>query len=212
MCLTRPHLSRNMVRSLLEPPGMPEVNAPAIVAELTALHDDYERALAANDVPALTAFFWDSPHVVRFGVSEHLYGAEALAAYRSSTTPVFTERTLARRTILALGADTASVMCEISQKVGGQQRHSRQSQVWMRFPEIGWKIVSAHVSNVLQPPSGTASWDAYVDHTAAALGLTIDRAHRPGVIQSLQRTAAIASPLMAFALPDHAELAPSFTP
>jgi hypothetical protein len=191
---------------------MPEINAPAVVAELTALHDRYERALAANDVPTLTAFFWDSPHTVRYGVNEHLYGAESLAAYRQASAPVFTERTLLRRVILALGEDTASVMCELSQKVFGQLKHSRQSQVWVRFPGLGWKIVSAHVSNALTAPESPAAWDAYVDQTAAALGLRLDPAHRPGVILSLQRTAAVAAPLLAFPLAGDPDLAPVFTP
>ncbi len=190
---------------------MPEINAPAVVAELTTLHDAYERALAANDVAALTAFFWDSPHIVRYGVNEHLYGAESLAAYRQASKPVFTERTLLRRAILAIGEDSASIMCELAQTVFGQPRHSRQSQVWVRFPGLGWKIVSAHVSNALTAPVGVASWDAYVDQSAAALGLPLDPAHRTGVIQSLQRTSAIAAPLLAFAVPGDAEIAPVFT-
>ncbi len=199
-----------MVRSLLEASGMPDVNAPAVVAELTLLHDAYERALAANDVPALNGFFWDSPHIVRFGVHEHLYGAAAVAAYRSSSTPAFTERKILRRTILSLGNDVASVMCELDQKVAGQPRHSRQSQVWVRFPSLGWKIVAAHVSNAVLPPPGRPAWDGYVDLTSSALALPIDRAHRPGVIESIQRTAAIAGPLMAFDLPGDGEVAPTF--
>ena len=201
-----------MVRSLLEPSGMPEINAPAVVAELTTLHDTYERALAANDVVALNGFFWNSPHTVRFGVNEHLYGANEVAAYRQASAPAFTQRQLTRRTILALGDSVASIMCEISQLVIGQPRHSRQSQVWVRFPALGWKIVAAHVSNTPAPPHGTVAWDSYVDHAAAALGLIIDHSHRPGVIQSLQRTAAIAAPLLAFPLPDTLELAPVFAP
>src|SRR3954465_9523551 len=106
-----------MVRSLLDTSSMPEINAPAVVAEVTVLHDAYERALAANDVPALTAFFWNSPHIVRYGVNEHLYGAEAVATYRQSSTPAFTNRHLLRRSILTIGADTASVMCELGQKI-----------------------------------------------------------------------------------------------
>jgi hypothetical protein len=191
---------------------MPEINAPAVVAELNALHDDYERALAANDVAALTAFFWDSPHTVRFGVNEHLYGADAVASYRQSTAPAFTERALLRRSILVIGNDTASIMCELSQKILGQSRHSRQSQVWVRFPGVGWKIVSAHVSNALMAPASAAAWDSYVDQASAAIGLPIDGAHRVGVVQSLQRTAAIAGPLLAFSIPGGVELAPVFTP
>jgi hypothetical protein len=201
-----------MVRTLLAPAGMPEINAPAIVAELSVLHDAYERALATNDIPALNAFFWDSPHIVRYGVNEHLYGAEAVAAYRQGNAPFFTERKLLRRAILALGHDAASIMCELTQKVFGQPRHSRQSQVWVRFPELGWKIVSAHVSNALSLPEGAPAWDGYMDHAAAALGLAIDRAHRAGVVQNLMRTAIIAAPLLAFAVPAEAEIAPVFEP
>lgn len=190
---------------------MPEINPPAVVAELASLHDAYERALAANDVAALTAFFWDSPHTVRYGVNEHLYGAEAVASYRQASPPVFTERVLRRREILAVGSDTASIMSEFAQKIFGQPRHSRQSQVWVRFPTVGWKIVSAHVSNALAAPESSGSWDAYVDQAAAALSLRLDPAHRPGVIQSLQRTAAIAAPLLAFAIPAEPDLAPVFT-
>lgn len=129
------------------------INDPALVAEIGALHDAYERALVANDVDALTGYFWDSPHVVRYGADEHLYGAAAIAAYRQGNKPAFTDRKLLRRAIVTLGTDAASVMCELSQIVQGQVRHIRQSQVWVRFPGSGWKIVSAHVSTALRPPA-----------------------------------------------------------
>lgn len=191
---------------------MSEINHPAVIAEITALHDAYERALAANDIPALNAFFWDSPHIVRYGVNEHLYGAEQVAAYRQSHTPAFTERKILRRTIVTLGSDTASVMSELSQKIAGQPRHSRQSQVWARLPGLGWKVVAAHVSNALVAPPAPSSWDAYADQAAAALNLPLAPEHRLGVIQNLQRSAAILAPLLATALPADAELATVFVP
>jgi len=191
---------------------MPEINAPAIVAEIGALHDNYERALIANDIPVLNASFWESPHTVRYGVHEHLYGAEAVAAYRQGNTPTFTERTIVRRTILTLGSDVASIMCELSQKVRGRPRHSRQSQLWVRFPEHGWKIVSAHVSNALPAGVDETTWNAYIDGASAALGLSVDPAYRDGVVQLLQRSAALAGPLLAFHLPSDVEAAPVFTP
>lgn len=194
---------------------MPEVNAPGVVAEVAALHDEYERALAANDVAALTRFFWDSPHIVRYGINEHLYGAEAVAAYRQGNVPVFSERRLLRRAVLTFGAETASVMCELSQKVFGQLRHTRQSQVWVRFPDLGWKIVSAHVSHspLAPPPAGgdAPAWESFVDHSAAALGLKLNPDHRAGATAMIQRTAGIAAPLLAFPLPPGAEPAPVFT-
>lgn len=201
----------NMVRAVLPEPDMPEVNAPDVVAELGVLHDAYERALAANDVPALTAFFWDSPHTVRYGVGEHLYGAGAVTAYRQASAPRFTERRIVRRAILALGRDTASIMTELAQTIAGRPRHTRQSQVWVRFPGLGWKIVSAHVSHALTPPDPSApACEGYVDEAAAAVGLRLDPSHRPGVVQQFQRMAAIAAPLLAFPLPD-ADPAPVFT-
>jgi hypothetical protein len=192
---------------------MPPVNDPAVLSEIAALHDRYERALADHDVAALQDFFWDSPEVVRYGVNEHLYGADAITAYRQNTVaPPFTDRRLLRRAITTYGPDTASVMCELSQLVAGQPRHSRQSQTWIRFPDVGWKIVAAHVSNALLAPPSTAAWDAYADQAAAALGLPISPAHRPGVVQNLQRAAAIAAPLLAFTFPSEVEPAPVFTP
>jgi Protein of unknown function (DUF3225)/Protein of unknown function (DUF4089) len=191
---------------------MPDINSRDIVAEVTLLHDAYEKALVNNDIAALGSFFWDSPSVVRFGVNEQLYGAEALAEYRKTSTPVFTDRRLIRRSVLAIGNDVASVMSEFEQKVFGQPRHNRQSQVWIRFAELGWKIVSAHVSNALVGPPQAGSWEGYADQAAAALQLPLNPAYRTAVAQNLQRAAAIAAPLFAAELPVTAEVAPVFTP
>lgn len=188
---------------------MPQLNASAVVDEITSLHDAYERALVANDVEALVQFFWNSPHVVRFGISEHLYGADAIASYRQGHTPSFTDRKLVRRTIVTFGSEMASVMCELSLTVHGQPRQSRQSQTWVKFPDLGWKIVSAHVSNALiRPPE---LWEAYTDLASATIGLPIAAGHRSGVAQNLTRAAAIAAPLLAFNLPPETEPAPVFT-
>jgi hypothetical protein len=191
---------------------MPEINSPEIVKEVTLLHDAYEKALVSNDIAALGSYFWDSPAVVRFGVSEQLYGAEALAEYRKTTTQVFTDRRMVRRSVLAIGADAASVTSEYEQKVFGQPRHNRQSQVWVRFAGTGWRIVSAHVSNALVGPPQAGSWEGFADQVAAALQLPLDPAHRTGVAQNLQRAAAIAAPLLAAPLPPDSEAAPIFTP
>jgi ketosteroid isomerase-like protein len=191
---------------------MPRINSPDVVAQVTQLHDAYEKALVANDVAALGAFFWDSPDVVRFGVNEQLYGAEALAEYRRTSAPVFSERRMTRRSVLALGDDIASVTSEYEQKVFGQPRHNRQSQVWVRFPEAGWKVVSAHVSNALVGPPQAGSWEGYADQVSAALRLPLAAAHRTGVAQNLQRAAAIAAPLLSVELPSTSEIAPVFVP
>jgi hypothetical protein len=125
---------------------MTKINSPEVVAEVTPLHDAYERALVANDGAAVKAFFWDSPDVIRFGPNEEIYGAAALADYLRTARQVFVGRRMVRRSVLALGQDVASVVSEYEQEVSGQLRRNRQSQVWVRFPEAGWRIVSAHVS------------------------------------------------------------------
>ena len=58
---------------------MPIINSPDVIAQVTPLHDAYERALVANDSAAVKTFFWDSPDVIRFGPYDQIYGAEALA-------------------------------------------------------------------------------------------------------------------------------------
>ncbi len=184
------------------------LNDPALVATLAALHDAYEQALTVNDVPALTAFFWDSPHVVRYGVAEQLYGAESVHAYRTGSAPRFSARRLVRREIATFGPDFAMVTAEFEVTVNEIVRPNRQSQTWVRLPELGWRIVSAHVSAPL--PLETP-WEAYATRVAAALDLPLDPAHRPGVAANLERTAALAAPFLAFPLPDSAEPAPVFT-
>ncbi|HEY8993848.1 MAG TPA: AtzH-like domain-containing protein [Lacunisphaera sp.] len=188
---------------------MPTVNDPAVLAEIAALHDAYEQALAANDVATLTRFFWDSPEVTRYGVVEHLYGAEEINAYRRTNDVVITDRKLLRRKIVTFDANCAVVMCEISQSARGKPGHCRQSQTWVRFPETGWRIVAAHVSLALAAPENV--WTAYADRTAAALALPLAPNHRPGVIQNLERAAVIAAPLLAHPLPAGIEPAPVFT-
>jgi len=55
-----------------------EVNLPEVLAELRELYPRYEQALISNDVETLVTMFWASPEVMRFGVTENLYGHEEL--------------------------------------------------------------------------------------------------------------------------------------
>ena len=55
-----------------------------------------------------------------------------------------------RLEILTLGRDFATVNLEF--KVRGRDLVGRQSQTWVRFPDLGWKVVSAHVSTVNEEP------------------------------------------------------------
>lgn len=48
--------------------------------------------------------------------------------------------------ILTLGRDLATVNLEF--KVRGRDLVGRQSQTWVRFPDLGWKVITAHVSTM----------------------------------------------------------------
>lgn len=187
------------------------INSPETLAELTRLHDRYEEALSANDTAALTAFFWDSPHVVRYGVhaQEHLYGAEQIEAYRLRTQPTFSERRIRRRVITTFGGEMATIMCEIEQRVNGALRLTRQAQTWLHLPGFGWKIVAAHVSSPLGEPD--SSWTAYAAVAAARIGLPLTPEECATVGQHLARAGDIAQSLLAFFVPDTVERAPVFT-
>jgi hypothetical protein len=121
------------------------VNDPEIVAELQALYPRYEEALVGNDVETLTSMFWSSPHAVRMGLAENLYGIDEIAAFRKGRSPVNLARSIRRLDIVTFGRDFGSVTLEFERTVDGKLVRGRQSQLWARLPE-GWRIVSAHVS------------------------------------------------------------------
>ncbi len=121
------------------------INDPKVIAELEALYPQYERALVTNDVDKLVAMFWDEAQVMRFGVTENLYGPEELEAFRKARPAANLARTVKRLDIVSFGCDYASITLEFERNgVAGVVR-GRQSQVWVRMPE-GWRIVQAHVS------------------------------------------------------------------
>ena len=121
------------------------VNDPETVAELRALYPQYEAALMANDSETLTRMFWASPHAMRFGVTENLYGIDEIEAFRKGRSPANLARTVKRLDIVTFGRDFGSVTLEFERTVDGKTTSGRQSQMWVRLPE-GWRIVSAHVS------------------------------------------------------------------
>lgn len=52
---------------------------------------------------------------------------------------------------------------------------------------------------------------AYLDQAAGLVGIEVDDAYRPGVIENLDRLAAVARLVAEFPLPDDIEGAPVFT-
>ena len=121
------------------------INDPEVVAELKALYPLYEQALVTNDVEKLVEMFWTGQEVMRFGVSENLYGPDELEAFRKSRPGANLMRTINRLDIVSFGHDFASITLEFERSSGTGFVRGRQSQVWVRMPE-GWRIVAAHVS------------------------------------------------------------------
>jgi hypothetical protein len=127
-----------------------QINLPEVLAELRELYPRYERALIANDVDTLVAMFWASSEVMRFGVTENLYGHQELEAFRKGRPAANLARTVKRLEIVSFGRDFGSITLEFERDTPKGISRGRQSQVWVRLPE-GWRIVSAHVSLL---PSG----------------------------------------------------------
>ena len=127
---------------------MIEVNIPEVVAEVEQAFRRYERALVSNDVAELDELFWRSPHTLRYGATENLYGYDEIAAFRAARSPAGLARELIRTVITTSGRDFATANAEF--KRVGATRSGRQSQVWLRT-EDGWRVVAAHVSLLAEP-------------------------------------------------------------
>lgn len=122
---------------------MLEINIPEVAAEVANAFARYERAFVANDAAELDALFWASPHALRFGVRENLYGYEAIAAFRVTQPKMDMTRRLMNTVITTYGRDVATVNTEF-QRVGATVS-GRQSQVWLKTDQ-GWRVAAAHVS------------------------------------------------------------------
>ena len=120
-----------------------QINLPDVVAEVRAAFDRYEDALVHNKVEVLDELFWNSPHTLRYGATENLYGYEEIADFRAGRPLQGLMRELLRVEITTYGRDFATANCEFRRE--GSTRTGRQSQTWMRTaPE--WRVVAAHVS------------------------------------------------------------------
>ena len=121
------------------------INDPAVVAEVTALFEAYEQALIDKDVDVLDNTFWNSPRTIRYAMHENGYGFDEIHKHRTSRAPGKGIKEARRRLeILTLGDAFATVNLEF--KVRGLDEVGRQSQTWVKFPDLGWKVVAAHVS------------------------------------------------------------------
>ena len=118
-----------------------EINIPEVVAEVRAACARYEQALVSNDVAVLDSLFWQSPHTVRYGAGEVLYGHDEIAQFRAARSPAGLARTVSREVITTYGRDFATSSLQFDRGGGS----GRQMQTWVRMVE-GWRVVAAHVS------------------------------------------------------------------
>ena len=131
-----------------------EIDRLEVVAEVEAAFTAYEDALVRNDRDAILAWFWDAEKTVRFGISDRQHGADELRAWRAAQPPVPAGRRLTETTITTFGPDYAMVTTLFTYPSGAAL--GRQSQTWVRFP-AGWRVVSAHVSELPVPAPGALS-------------------------------------------------------
>jgi Protein of unknown function (DUF3225) len=124
---------------------MMNINLPDVVAEVRAAFERYEHALVTNDVQVLDELFWRSPHTIRYGATENLYGYEEIQAFRAARPSKGLARTLSRTVITTYGHDAATANTEFWRE--NAERVGRQSQTWIRTGD-GWRVVSAHVSQM----------------------------------------------------------------
>jgi 1-carboxybiuret hydrolase subunit AtzH-like protein len=124
-----------------------EIDLPEVVAEVRAAFERYEQALVTNDVAVLDETFHEDARTIRYGLAEILYGFAEIAAFRAARSPVGLMRTISKTVITAYGRDFA-VASTLFHRDTAPGKVGRQMQTWVRFPDVGWRVVAAHVSVV----------------------------------------------------------------
>jgi hypothetical protein len=120
-----------------------EINMPEVLAEVGLAFERYEHALVHNEVEVLDELFFNSPHTLRYGATENLYGYAAIQEFRASRPSQGLQRERMNIVITTYGRDFAIANTEFRRV--GSEKTGRQSQTWVRTPD-GWRVVAAHVS------------------------------------------------------------------
>lgn len=125
------------------------INDPMTHAEVSDAFARYEKALTTNDVATLDELFWNSPHTIRYGINENLYGYSEIAAFRAARSPQGLMRALSKTVITTYGTDMATASTLFRRENGNKL--GRQMQTWAKTSD-GWRVVAAHVS-LIDPPA-----------------------------------------------------------
>ena len=121
----------------------PEINQSTAWEQFNEAFERYEHALTSNDLSTLDELFWHSPHTVRYGASEHLYGIDAIREFRQGRSAKGLERRIVERSLTTFGADFAVANMVFARD--GKPYLGRQTQSWAKIAGH-WRIVAAHVS------------------------------------------------------------------
>ena len=190
-----------------------EINRDEVINELKKLFKEYEKALIENDVPALQQFFWPSPFALRFGATEELHGNQEIDSFRKNRVINFSNRTTVRSDIVAIGQSLGVATLEFTVMVRNEKRHGRQTQVWVHFADLGWRIISAHVSHRIKDKiDDTDQMTAYMNEASSLLQIPLAQEYTDEVIQNLIVMCNVAAPLMDISFPESTEQAAEFTP
>ncbi len=126
-----------------------DLNRPGPLAEVTAAFARYEDALVNNRLEVLDELFWDSPHTVRYGVAENLYGYRRDPRLpRGSPAAGPGAQRCTRTVITTYGRDFATANDRVPARRQPQARPPEPDLV--RIAD-GWHVVAAHVS-LIDPP------------------------------------------------------------
>ena len=106
------------------------INDPEVIAELQQVYPLYEQALVSNDVEKLIEMFWADPRVMRFGVTENLYGYKEIETFRKSRPPANLARKIKRFDIVSFGKDFASITLEF------ERNHGQHGATWPTEPGL----------------------------------------------------------------------------
>ena len=113
---------------------------------------EYERALMANDLPALDRLFLDDPATLRGDAAGILVGHDAISAFRLGRGGA-PARTIRHVEVVEAGPDAALVIAITEPATGGR---GQQSQLWIRVGDE-WRVRAAHVS-LPAPALNLAVW------------------------------------------------------
>lgn len=134
-----------------EPPRVEPDDARRVEPVETAFWE-YERALMANDLPALDRLFAAGPDTLRGDAAGILRGHDAISTFRQGRGGA-PARTIEHVDVRELADDTALVIATTAPATGGR---GQQTQVW-RLIDGSWAVIAAHVS-LPAPALNTAIW------------------------------------------------------